>query len=310
MIIALSQIDGKIPNLALMRIARFYENNGAIIEHFNPLFSSKYSHVFASKIFSFTQDIWLPDNAITGGTGIDFYNTLPTEIESCYPSYTLYPECNYHIGFTMRGCRFKCEFCCVPKKEGKAHSVSNIADLLINPKGGDRLMLLDNDFFGNPVWLDVIKEIIERKLKTSFVQGINIRTITEEQCYWLSKVSFFNQSFKRKILSFAWDRIKDEKIIRRGIDRLNAAGIKNYQMQFFILVGFDSTMEEDLHRINTLHSLGCKPFVMPYDKDDIYQKNLARWCNRRQIINAQPDFTKYNKHNLSKFNNKLQTNIL
>jgi hypothetical protein len=292
--IAIYPVDGKIPNLALMKVARFHEEMGDSVEHFFPL--SAYDKVYVSKIFSFSKiEHPLPDNAVIGGTGIDFFNRLPNEIENCKPSYKLWPSCNYHLGFSMKGCRFKCEFCCVPKKEGRPQDVSDIESLLINPNGGNRLMLLDNDFFGGDAWRERLSEIIELGLKVSFCQGLNIRTITDEQAFLLSKVNFYSQSFKERMLSFAWDRAKDEKFIFRGINRLNKAGIKNYQMQFFVLVGFDSDMDEDLHRINRLHSIGCKPFVMPYNKDDTYQKSLARWCNRRAIINTQPDFNKYKK---------------
>lgn len=291
--IAICQIDGKIPNLALMKVAGFYESQGIDVEHFNAF--NTYDKVYASKIFSFSEMPILPENAIIGGTGIDFYNKLPDEIENSKPSYSLYQNCNYHIGFSMKGCRLRCDFCCVPKKEGMARHESDIKNLLLNPKGENRLMLLDNDFFGNKLWLDRIKEIIDLKLKVCFVQGLNIRVITEEQSHWLAKTNFFSSTFKTKQLTFAWDSIKDERLVLRGIKRLNDAGIKNYQMQFFVLVGFNSTKEDDLHRIYALHDLGCKPFVMPFNKNDSYQSDLARWCNKRQIINSQPNFDSYKK---------------
>ena len=81
----------------------------------------------------------------------DSYNKLPAEIEKYNLSYSLYPNFNYHIGFSMKGCRFSCKFCVVPDKEGKPYKNSSIDNLLINPNGRNRLMLLDNDFFGKQV---------------------------------------------------------------------------------------------------------------------------------------------------------------
>ena len=83
------------------------------------MFWEQYEKIYASKLFSFSEMPQLPPNAIIGGTGIDFYNRLPQEIENAAPSYSLYPDCNYHLGFSMKGCRFNCKFCCVPKKEGR-----------------------------------------------------------------------------------------------------------------------------------------------------------------------------------------------
>lgn len=55
-------------------------------------------------------------------------------------------------------------------------------------------------------------------------------------------------------------------------------------MQFFVLIGFDSTPEQDIERVTTLKNLGCMPFVMPYDKHNAYQKKFARWVNSRRVF--------------------------
>jgi hypothetical protein len=51
-------------------------------------------------------------------------------------------------------------------------------------------------------------------------------------------------------------------------------------MAFFVLVGFNTSREQDLYRINKLHGMGADVFVMPYDRQDPYQKALSRWNNR------------------------------
>src|SRR5580700_6709020 len=180
--IGIIQADGKFPNLALMQICSYHEQRGDTVSWYNgPLFSDWYDKVYASKIFSFSKMPMVGHGVDfqIGGTGIDFYNRLQPEIENCIPSYTLYPKCDYHIGFSMKGCRFACKFCCVPKKEGRPKINSTIDSLLINPKGGNRLMLLDNDFFGGrPEWKPNLERIIELNLKVCFIQGLNIRIIT------------------------------------------------------------------------------------------------------------------------------------
>jgi hypothetical protein len=59
--------------------------------------------------------------------------------------------------------------------------------------------------------------------------------------------------------------------------------IKPYKLMAYVLIGFSSTEEQDLHRIETLRSMGIDPFVMAYDKRDKYQRRFARWVNARQI---------------------------
>ena len=202
--IGLVQVDGKIPNVALMQICSYHEQKGDDVEWWKgQLWNYKYDKIYASKIFNFSIMPQLPQHAMIGGTGIDFKNRLPDEIEKCKPSFSLYPECNYHLGFSMKGCRFACKFCCVPQKEGRPSHNSNIDNLLLNPNGGDRLMLLDNDFFGSPNWKEDLQRIIELDLKVCFVQGLNIRIITKEQAELLVQCRYYNGKFKKRYL-VAW----------------------------------------------------------------------------------------------------------
>ena len=52
------------------------------------------------------------------------------------------------------------------------------------------------------------------------------------------------------------------------------------KIMVYVLVGFWSTKEEDLMRINEIRKLGLDAWVMPYNKKDPYQKNVERWNNR------------------------------
>lgn len=285
--IGIVQVDGKYPNLALMQICGYHERMGDSVDWYIPgLFANQFEKIYVSQIFSFSKLPELPTRAIVGGTGIDFYNRLPSEIEDSCPSYSLYPTCTYHIGFSMKGCRFACKFCCVPKKEGKPKINSTIDGLLLNPKGGNRLMLLDNDFFGGPDWRPNLERIIELKLKVCFVQGLNIRIITPDQAALLVKCNYTNSKFNQKYLTFAWDRYNDGKIVRKGIEICNAAGIPCNHMQFFVLIGFDTNPDQDYERVMILAEMGCMPFVMPYKRDDPYQKAFARWVNNRAVFKS------------------------
>ncbi len=286
--IGIIQVDGKIPNMALMKIAGYHEKIGDKVEHYlGPLWNDHYDLIYASKLFSFSETPSLPaSKSFIGGTGIDFYNRLPEEIESSNISYSLYPNCNYHIGFSMKGCRFNCKFCCVPKKEGRPYNYNNIDEILINPNGGNRLMLLDNDFFGGTDWRVNLERIIELKLKVCFVQGLNIRIITGEQAELLAKCNYTNSKFNQKYLTFAWDKYHDGKIVMKGIETCNNAGIPCRHMQFFILIGFDTNHHQNYERVMTLREMGCMPFVMPYNKSDTYQKAFARWVNDRAVFKS------------------------
>lgn len=285
--VGIVQVDGNYPNLALMQIARYHEDQGNTVEWYKGrLFDYEYGAVYASKIFGFSNTPDLPAGAFIGGTGIDFKNRLPEDIEKSGLSYTLYPNCDYHIGFSMKGCRFNCKFCCVPQKEGRPKFNSHIDSLLTNPNGGDRLMLLDNDFFGGAQWKENLEKIIELKLKVCFIQGLNIRIITPQQAQLLAKCRYTNSRFNQRYLTFAWDRFADGKLVEKGIKICNEAGVPSTKMQFFVLIGFDSTHEQNLERVMKLKEWGCMPFVMPYDKNDPYQKAFTRWVNNRAVFKS------------------------
>lgn len=286
--IALYDVDSKIPNLALMKLARFHMECGDIVEPYFALAASSYDKIYASKIFKFSSGAYLnPDRMEIGGTGYDMAIKLSPDIETLKPDYSIYPDFKDNIGFTMRGCRFRCDFCVVPKKEGQPVSTNSIDDLIV--QDSDFLILLDNDPFGNPDWKDRFEEIRDRNLKVNFSQGINIRIITEEQANTLKSVRFRNLHNTKSQATFAWDKPKDERLILRGIDRCKAAGIKPWQMQFFILIGFDSSPEEDLYRVHMILDQGCDPYVMPFNKSNLYQMAFARWCNTR-ICKSVPWF--------------------
>jgi len=284
--IALYDIDSKIPNLALMKLSRYWKEQGSEIESYLPLWDSSYDKIFASSVFSFSNKSKVNARMEVGGTGFNISTNLPKEIENMQPDYTFY---NYphSIGFTMRGCRFRCKFCVVPEKEGRPKPFNTIDEIWTN-RGSDFIILLDNDFFGNTEWHERLSEIRKYNLRVNFSQGLNIRIITDEQAKALKTIRFRNIKCddKHPMLHFAWDRFDDEKWINAGIERVLNAGIKPYQMTFYILIGFDTTHEQNLYRVKKLHNSGMIPFVMPYDKSDVYQKRFARWVNHKAIFNT------------------------
>lgn len=283
--IGIYDVDSKIPNLALMKISTYHKKKGDKVEWYSPLFIDSYDKIYASKIFDFSDGFLInPERMIVGGTGWNLYTTLPTEIERLIPDYTLY-DCPHSIGFTMRGCRLRCSFCLVPEKEGKPKP-NNTIDEIWTQRDSDFVMLLDNDFFGNPEWPERIAELQDFGLKVNFSQGLNIRNLRIEQAKALASVNFRNAHNTGKQVYFAWDDPRHEKLIHKGIKRCLDAGIKAYQMAFYVLIGYHSTEKEDLHRVNVLRDYGCDPYVMPYNKSDPYQKRFTRWVNHKAIFNS------------------------
>jgi len=292
--IGLYDVDSTIPNLALMKLSAYHKERGDEVLPFLPAMrTDAFDKVYASTVFKDELNDDLSDHSYLrpeqmeiGGSGWDLQKNLPTEVERMAPDYSLYGY-KHNIGFLMRGCRFRCSFCDVPKKEGRPKA-SNTVEEIWTQRTSNFLVLLDNDFFGNPDWHERIAEIRNHNLKVCFSQGLNIRIITDEQSTALASVRFWNLNLTRRQVYFAWDRFRDEKLIDAGIERVRAAGIKAWQMAFFILIGYDTTPEQDYYRVMKIHKLGCDPFAMPYRKNDPYQKAFARWVNHRAIFNSVP----------------------
>ena len=188
--VRLTQLDGKLPNIALMKLAHYHrhqQGDSVYLEHrpTRGLFEPQYGHVYGSSIFSWTKpvaELFITNfpSAVMGGTGTDIPVNVEDLIGEEYEQYdySIYPQFPYSIGFTQRGCRLKCKFCVVPKKEGRPRPINTIADIW-RPGSPRAVILLDNDFFGQDQWQDRIDELVDGEFKVSFNQGINIRMITE-----------------------------------------------------------------------------------------------------------------------------------
>ena len=285
--IALFDVDSKIPNLALMKISTYHKSLGDDVVMYDPLWMNEYDKVYASTIFKFSDKSLVDEKRMeVGGTGWDLKTVLAPEIEKSNPAYTIYGY-PHNIGFTMRGCRFRCGFCVVPEKEGKHNTPMTISDLW-QQRDSNFIMLLDNDFFGNPSWRDRVEEMTSNKLRISFSQGLNIRLIDKDQAEALAAVDYRSMKNTRRVVHFAWDQYGagTERLIMKGIELCVDAGIRPSHMMFYILIGYNTTPEQDLYRVEKLRGLGCDPYVMPYNKEDRYQKNFARWVNHKALFKS------------------------
>ena len=95
--IAIYQVDGteyqgvQYPNIALMKISAFHKSIGDTVEWYKGfLFAKDYDKIYASKIFKFSPMPQIPENMVIGGTGIDFHNKLPAEIEAAQMDWEIY----------------------------------------------------------------------------------------------------------------------------------------------------------------------------------------------------------------------------
>ena len=98
----------------------------------------------------------------------------------------------------------------------------------------------------------------------------------------LFKVKYYDYKFNNRRLYFAWDDPKDEDITIKNLKILLEVGIKPQHLMFYVLVGFNTTFEQDYHRFEVLDSYGTKPFIMLYNNcRDKKLRDFSRWVNKR-----------------------------
>ena len=316
----------RFPNLVCEKISAFWKEKGAFVkllldyEHLN-----EYDEVYISKVFTDTPvpSILKETSKIhIGGTGFYFDKApnLPDEIEHHMPDYHLYDDwidneikkareaadlkhisfdedrfkvqfkeyLEYSIGFLTRGCFRKCGFC-VNKKYDHVFIGSPLDEFY--DTGRPKICLLDDNFFGCPLWKQLLQKLIDTKKPFKFKQGIDERLLTEEKAEIL-----FNSKYDGDF-TFAFDNIADYKLIESKLKIIHKyAGRRS--IKFYVLVGFESTDAKDIEnafiRIELLLRYGCLPYIMRFqNKNDTPWKKskyrelyvaIARWCNQPRII--------------------------
>lgn len=285
----------KFPNLALMKILSYYKKQGHSVEWYQPL-NSGYDIVYISKVFSWSKDYLYAINAkqvIYGGVGHDLKNKLDDEIEHMFPDYSLYPYVkNTAYGFLSRGCPRDCEFCNVSQHQGKTSR--KVADLKEFWEGQKEIVLLDPNILACSDWKNLLQQLIDSKASIDFSQGLDIRLMTEE------KAEYINQ-LKIKMLHFAWDQY-DQKVFEKLEYFRPFLKFEDRKLAVYVLVNYNTTLEQDIERIMELRKLGYSPYVTRYKSQDCKDKNLetgniynklARWVNNRYFWRTNNSFEEY-----------------
>ena len=236
-----------------------------------------------SKVFTFTKDFRTcisADEIIRGGTGYGLQDKLPDEIENIYPDYSLYDIKDTAYGYLTRGCPRGCEFCIVGEKEGKrSNKVANLKEFW---SGQKEIKLLDPNLLACNESEDLLQQLIDSKAWIDFTQGLDIRLMAEEKARLISQL-------KIKMLHFAWDNEKDEKVILEKLKQFKKiTGIDYRKLGVYVLTNYNTTFEYDLYRVYTLKELGYDPYVMIYEKWKAPRKVrlLQRWVNNKIIFRS------------------------
>lgn len=311
--IGLIDVDShnNFPNLPLMKISAYHKKMGDTVEWYEALLHTTgepFDIVYMSRVFGdeYSQDYQYHVNAkkvIKGGTGYNIlienekevfvsknHNDLPAEIEHIYPDYSLYKEYTKDTayGFLTRGCCNNCSFCIVSKKEGRCSK--KVADLSEFWNGQRNIKLLDANLLACKDHLELLQQLADSKAKVDFTQGLDARFITEENLELLKQINI-------SMIHFAFDFMKFEKHIVKGLSLAKEKlGISDRKAIVYILTNYNTTIEEDLYRINKIRELGFSPDIRIYRKESLPRphilRDLQRWSNNK-LLYRSCDFMDY-----------------
>ena len=221
------------PNYALMKISAYHRQQGDEVEWWNPL--CKYDRIYSSKVFDFTPvDPYLPDDAIRGGTGyrdLPMDKTLPQEIDNMYPDYSIYPDCDYAIGYLTRGCPNHCRWCVVPEKEGMIRPYRTWQEVV--RKDTDKLVLMDNNILACDHGISQLQSLIGSGYRIDLNQGMDARLVTPEVAEILSRLSWI------RFIRFSCDQKSQIEPIRHTLELLGRHGVRPYRVFIYLLVTKD-----------------------------------------------------------------------
>lgn len=309
--IGLIDVDGHhFPNLALMRISAYHKARGDEVDWWWTDFIH-YDIVYMSKIFSdaYSPDVPEPMNAdrvIKGGTGYaislvggaEIYDKskdteLPAEIERCFPDYSLYPQYDFAVSMTSRGCPRGCAFCHVAAKEGRcAVKVADVADFWAGQK---EIKVLDPNITACREKRDLMNQYAETGAWVDFTQGLDIRLIDDDDIADINRM-------KMRYLHFAWDNPGDD--LKGKFERYAATTKKKTKSgaygSVYILTNFEKCSVDDhvkraLYRIYTVDAMNFDSYLMLYDKPHApaVLRAMQRWCNNKYIFRSCPRFEDY-----------------
>jgi len=246
----------------------YHKLNGDEIIWDVPLFANSVDKIYVSNIFTKNkykaEEFEVYNHVEIGGSGYDLKKILPIDIEN------MKPKINY--GFASRGCIRNCEFCIVPEKEGYIRPTGDLLDIW---DGNSKIVtFLDNNILALPDHFSLIcKQAQNNDLTIDFNQGLDIRLLTDDVAGTIKKT-------KMKRVRFALDFPELIPICRQKIAILRKY-MPKLEPIFYVLTGYNTTIDQDLERLYFLKSMNCRAYVMRHDRcrDSYIHLRIAQWVN-------------------------------
>ena len=165
---------------------------------------------------------------------------------------------NLDATFTTRGCPRRCMPCAVHRIEPE---FSELADWTPAPIVCDNNLLAASKKHFN--------RVIDREKvfdRVDFNQGLDARLLKPSHLSRLAELHLVH-------IRYSWDWVGMESQVMDAITATLAAGIPRKRISIYVLIGIEDTPEDALYRLESVRTLGIKPFPMRYQPLDALVKD-------------------------------------
>lgn len=273
--VVLHDVDGRIPNLALMKLSAWHRRRGreTVLDRSSSsgrAFPGRDGGLhFASAVFRTPisgarmerlQALY-GTRLEAGGSGFSLAKRLPPEVEDCFPDYSLYRHTLYALGFLTRGCNKRCAFCVVPAKEGGVKlRTASFEDFV--PPGQRNVMLFDDNLLAYREVEGLLEEMIHRDYAVNFSQTLDIAHLNERNYPLLQRIDYRNSRFNKRMIYFSLNYPATIRLFMERRDMLKGFGEDSVTV--VCIYGFDTGLSADYQRFLCLRRLRLLPFLQEY----------------------------------------------
>jgi hypothetical protein len=295
--ILLVDVDSKEGNLALAKILTYYKKQGHSVEYRRlgldgypskkhiAVKADAYDKVFVSILFEINQcKVKVTDccDVTVGGMGsANPELQLAPEIYNEEAEQSIFTD-GVIREYLTRGCIRKCYFCKVWKYEGGIRHNKSVSDIVKDDK--KKYKFMDNNILAYPGHLAILKELVDRKVRLQFNQGLDIRLLNNKNAELLSMMNYMGEYI------FAFDNIEDEVFINRGLRLFKNYVKKDWKCKFYIYHNEEYGDIADLiYRVEWCRKNRVLPYVMR-DKNCWDSPNrdflidYAAYCNQPSLF--------------------------
>jgi hypothetical protein len=285
--------DAPKHNHALMKISTYHKQRGDDVYLNFPLMPSDRTYV--SFLYSDSINSGISGDVFGGPAfiGSNFHGrfnlSLPLDIELCAPDLGLY-KIDYSLGYSFRPCFRNCAFCKVGALQHPDTDHHSIWEF--HNSSRSKICLLNNNTFQDKRWKETFEEVWDANLTVIDENGYDLRLVDDEKAAALKRTKFQGK------LHFAWDRMKDEKEIVSGLECLKRHKVKG---SVYVLVEYDTTEAENIHRCQVLKDYGFDFYIMPYG-GTVEGKKFKRFCDSfmwRKYVTIAEAWKDYNPRSAS-----------